>query len=126
MTAALLVVHQIHFYWTYDLSVVRPMAIAAVFGPVESLAVPVNPVDAYTRLGVTEYKDLLAAVFVAGMVALLVINHPSRNRVPAEAAPDLPAVDRPLVLFRAAVTVSLCLVPAAAYFYSLLAHGTIS
>lgn len=125
MTAALIVVHQIHFYWTYDLSVVRPMAIAALFGPVESLAQPINPVDAYTRLGVTEYKDLLAAVFVAGMVALLVINHPSRNRAPAQPSTGSSDVDRPLVLVRAGVTVSLCLVPAAAYFYSLLAHGTV-
>ncbi|WP_426241812.1 hypothetical protein [Nocardioides sp. LHG3406-4] len=123
LTAAMLVLHQIHFYWTYDLGIVSPMILPRVFGSVESLVQPLDALGVYTRLGVVEYRALLAAVFTAGMVALLVLNRPRSDADLVVASEEDNTVDRTLVYGRAAVTVGLMLVPAAAYFYALLAHG---
>ena len=124
LVAALIVQHQVHFYWTYDLDVVSPMLLPRLFEPVDSLAQQVTPTSLYTRLGLVPYISMLGAVFTAGMVALLVLFCPR-----AEGAVDDPAAGddhhvKALIYGRGAVMMALMLVPAAAYFYSLLVRGT--
>ena len=125
LTAAMIVAHQIFFYWTYDLNIVKPMILPRLFGSVDSLVHQVNPRDLYARLGVVDNRGLLAAVFAAGMVALLYLYRPRSDDELARVADQDTPVDRTVLYGRAAVTMALCLVPASAYFYSLVAHGTV-
>lgn len=130
LTAAMVVLHQISFFWTYDLSVVSPMLLPRIFGSVDSLIDPVSPLSLYTRVGLVENVSILSAVFAAGMVGLLVLNRPRTDDEldrllgdPGDLDGDLGDVV-PLVYARAALMVALMLIPAGAYFFSLLAHGT--
>ena len=124
MVAALIIQHQVHFYWTYDLSVVSPMLLPRIFDPVDSLVQQVTPTSLYSRLGLIPYLSMLGAVFTAGMAALLVLFRPhGEGVVDQRPAHDDDHVEA-LIYGRGVVMLALMLVPAAAYFYSLLVHGT--
>uniref|UniRef100_UPI00286DFF18 hypothetical protein n=1 Tax=Nocardioides sp. TaxID=35761 RepID=UPI00286DFF18 len=123
LTAVMIVLHQIIFFWTYDLSIVSPMLLPRIFEPVGSLADPVSPLGLYTRLGLVSDSSVLAAIFTAGIVCLLVLHRPRTDEDLALLTPDDDQVVA-LVHVRTALMLGLMLVPAAAYLYSLIAHGT--
>jgi hypothetical protein len=123
LTAAMVVLHQIIFFWTYDLSIVSPMLLPRIFAPVDSLAHPVSPLSLYTRIGLVPNSSLLAAVFTAGIVSLLVLHRPRTDEELERLRPDDDHVVA-LIHGRTALMLALMLVPAAAYLYSLVVHGT--
>lgn len=124
MTAAMVVLHQIHFFWTYGTEIVDSMLLSKLFSPVGSLAATVQPVDVYTQIGFSQRAGVLGAMFTAAMIVLLFINRPVVHGRPQPDGDPGP-VDRPLVYGRAAITIGLCLAPAVTFLYSFAVHGTI-
>ncbi len=124
LIAVTLLIHQIYYSWCFDLTVVRPMALAALLTPVDDLAVPMSPAGIYASLGLTPYLSLLTSAFAALLIAVLVLGYPrSHPETLSPAGVDGP--ERRVLVVRAAVGLGMCAIPAAVYLYTLVAHGTV-
>lgn len=118
-----LLIHQIVYSWCYDLTVVRPMALAAWLAPVDDLAVQMSPAGVYAALGLTPLLSLMTSVFAATLIALMVLTHPRVATAPAPIA-GVTRAEQGALLARAYVGIAMCAIPAGVYLYTLAVHGT--
>jgi hypothetical protein len=119
LSASIIIVYQITWFWDYSIKTIKPMIIPKIFGAVDTLVKPLSANNLYAKILPGNSIPVLQAIFTACLIAILVLNYPKDEINSGEVI-----IERSVIWFRLFICAGVCAVPIIMYFVSLIVYGT--